>query len=304
MLGFALSMESIPCIFGHGYSDQVVVEESGFQGRRCPACGLIFVSPRPTLAQAAPPATQPPFSSPDPIADLIAQTQFQAIYNQNPIYHTLHEKPLSILEISCGAGHFLRIAKRNRLEPFGIEPEASLARVVRDELGIPCENALSPEAFGGKNFDLIFLSNLTRGLLEPIRDFEMIREKLKPHGQLIFETNNHADIDPRYHRLVPAWNFPQHLFSFGEKSIRELLRRTGFTRTHIVSWSTLPEFTLLRPFSAQRNGTGGTIHNSRQARPLVLQKLAAHLRHFARYDLGAFSSNRRVPRSMLVWAMK
>ena len=46
-------MESIDCIFCNTSEAEarVVIEENGFSGRQCPACGLVYISPRPTLAE-------------------------------------------------------------------------------------------------------------------------------------------------------------------------------------------------------------------------------------------------------------
>ena len=49
--GRNLSMEEIKCIFCNKSSEDVVIEENGFKGRKCPECGLIFISPRPTQAE-------------------------------------------------------------------------------------------------------------------------------------------------------------------------------------------------------------------------------------------------------------
>jgi len=42
-------MVDIQCIFCNSGSDKIVIEENGYSGRKCPKCGLIFISPRPTF---------------------------------------------------------------------------------------------------------------------------------------------------------------------------------------------------------------------------------------------------------------
>ena len=47
-----LPLETIRCIFcGDPATAPVVIEENGFTGRKCPRCGLIYVSPRPKLSE-------------------------------------------------------------------------------------------------------------------------------------------------------------------------------------------------------------------------------------------------------------
>ena len=310
-------MESIPCIFGHGFSENTVIEENGFQGRRCPICGLIYVSPRPDPKEVVELYQQDKAHlsaehhlSFNPAADLAARTHFHAIYNSNSV----SRKPLSILEIGCGGGRFLQIARENGHEVFGIELNVNQARHVQEKLGIPCEiTPFSPQSFGDKKFDIIFHCDVTSHFPDPIRDFTVMREKLNPHGQLVFETGNGADIHPRFYKYIPAWQFPDHLFFFGEASLRELLQRAGFSRSHFVSWSILPQLALIRvlgrnkvrkPASRKISETSRGEQNGISKKKRLVKTAFAHTMHFARFTLGSFSSNPRVPRTMLVWAMK
>ncbi len=48
-------MEYIQSIFCHRSSDQIVIEENGYKGRKCSQCGLIFISPRPTFSDSPTP---------------------------------------------------------------------------------------------------------------------------------------------------------------------------------------------------------------------------------------------------------
>jgi SAM-dependent methyltransferase len=310
-------MESIPCIFGHGYSDDVVIEENGFQGRRCPGCGLIFISPRPDPREVLELYHQDEahlsaehHHGYNPSADLDARTHFHAIYNSNSV----SRKPLSILEIGCGDGRFLQVARENGHAVFGVELNPHQARHVQEKLGIPCETTpFSPHSFADKKFDIIFHSDVTNHLSDPIEDFTVMREKLNPHGQLVFETGNGADIHPRYYKYIPGWKFPDQRFLFGEASLRELLQRAGFNRSHFVSWSILPQLALIRalrrnktrtPGSRPTSGTSQAEQTHLLKKRRLLQLASAHTMHFARFTLGSFSSDPQVPRTMLVWAMK
>ncbi len=45
-------MEDISCIFCKtSQKDRIVIEENGFMGKKCSRCGLIYISPRPTLLE-------------------------------------------------------------------------------------------------------------------------------------------------------------------------------------------------------------------------------------------------------------
>jgi hypothetical protein len=40
-------VEHIKCIFCDIESNNAIIEENGYQGKKCPHCGLIYISPRP-----------------------------------------------------------------------------------------------------------------------------------------------------------------------------------------------------------------------------------------------------------------
>lgn len=315
-------MQTIPCIFGHGFSEDVVIEENGFQGRRCPTCRTIFISPRPEPEEVFDLYHHDKAHLPahhhigfNPAAELAARAHIDAIYNSGRNYHSKGEKPLSILEIGCGGGRFLQLAKERGLDPYGVELNPHQAQYVNEQLGIPCETKpFTRTSFGDRLFDIIFHCDVTSHLQDPVGDFTAMREKLTPHGQLVFETGNGADIDPRYYKYFSAWQYPDHLFFFGENSIRELLKRAGFSKVHIISWSILPQLRLIKLLTRgggrRKTGANSSNHDKVHApgtigrKQRIVKTLLARTMHFARFTVGALSSDPSVPRTMLVWAMK
>ena len=306
-------METISCIFGHGFSEDVVIEENGFQGRRCPVCKTIYVSPRPEPREIfdlyhhdRAHLSAAHHIRYNPAADLAAKAHFDAIYNQHPYYHSKGEQPLSFLEIGCGGGHLLKLAKGAGLDTFGVELNPAQAGYIESELRIPCETKpFSRSTFGDRKFDIIFHCDVTSHLHDPLGDFMAMRDKLQQHGQLIFETGNGADIDSRYYKYFNCWQYPDHLFFFGEQSIRELLQRAGFSRVHIISWSILPELMFnrfLKPGGRRKittaepmNGNTSTVPPRQSGKARLVKLATARLMHFFRFTLGALSSDTRVP---------
>jgi SAM-dependent methyltransferase len=312
-------MENIDCIFGHGPSNQVVIEENGFQGRRCPVCSLIYISPRPERSEvldlyhhdkAFLPATH--HLQFNPAAELAAKKHFHAITDQNPTGRIPKNARYSMLEIGCGGGHLLKLAKDHGFDVYGVELNPYQAEHVRSDLGIPCETVpFSRESFGNRRFDIIFHCDVTSHLSDPIGDFSAMYDKLNDTGQIIFETGNGADIDPRFYRYIQAWQYPDHLFFFGESSIRELLKRAGFKSAELRSWSILPQLAVSRAVHSRKSKPGPkspanssvSLTGRLNWKTKIKRVMAARVTHFIR-SLGALSSNSKAPRSMIVWATK
>jgi SAM-dependent methyltransferase len=311
----ASELEAIPCIFGHGFNDEVAIEENGFKGRRCHTCGLIYISPRPRREdvfdlyhhdKAHLPAVHHIQEKP---------TATMAAAHHLRILRQLRPAPASLLEIGCGGGHFLQAAREAGYEAHGIELNPSQAEYVRGKRGIPCETApFSERSFGGKKFDVIYHVDVTSHLPDPIGDFSSMLRKLGPGGVLFFETGNGADIDPQFYKYFSVFQYPDHLFFFGENTVRELLVRAGFHRDFIEirRYSILPTLKFTAFLQQRRSRHPSTVsaaipstqasnHAAVASRGEVIK---AKIFHHLKYSLGRWTARRSHPMTFLVAAKK
>ena len=134
-----------------------------------------------------------------------------------------------MLELGPGAGLFLSEARNCGYQPYGVELNPIEARWIEERLHVPCENvALSERTFGGKLFDIIYHRDVLSHLYDPIGAFCDMNRALKKDGLLVFETGNIADVDRKYIKYFSQFSYPDHLYFFGEKSLKMLLKRAGF----------------------------------------------------------------------------
>lgn len=242
-------METIDCIFCHDPSADIVIRENGFVGRKCRACDLIYISPRPSYDEM-----MGYYSAGE--GNLKYAGEHIAIKRSKKIQakHILrligkYRKDGSLLELGAGAGHFLEYARRQGFEVSAIEPGTLDAEYIRSQ-GIDCETEpLHAESFDGKCFDIIYHCDLLGHLHDPITDFAQMRAKLASGGLLVFETGNLGEVDETQLRRMPGFQYPEHLFLFGERSIRALLDRTGFECLEVNRYSISLQFRLKRLLS-------------------------------------------------------
>lgn len=285
-------MDRSACIFSHGPSTSDVIEAHGFSARRCSACGVLYNNR--ASAENGPLFT--PARSGDLYDEMVTKAHFEAFYSVNPNYHSIGEEPTTLLEIACGQGQLLKIAKKAGLQTFGVELNREAAEELEKKHGIPCESKVfSAATFGDRKFDVIFHRELIGRLRDPVQQLCEMKDKLNPHGQLIFETGNYADVSTARYKYLPRWADPEALHYYGESSIRELLKMAGFTRIQIISWSLRPELLLSPVLGGIRKVTKGRG---------IAARSRARFKYFLRYTIGALSSDRSIPRTMLVWAMK
>jgi len=99
-------METIQCIFCKITSNDTVIEENGFYGKKCPNCNLIYISPRPLSSEI-----QSLYSHDQ--AQISAKTHLSSFFikklnaNHNLKIITKFIQKGDLLEIGAGSGFFL-----------------------------------------------------------------------------------------------------------------------------------------------------------------------------------------------------
>lgn len=234
-------MEDIFCIFCKKNNSQLVIEDNNFKGRKCCECGLIYVSPRPEFLEI-----QNLYShdKAQKYADTFIPVSFSKRLHARHTLKIIKKflKNGSILEAGAGAGYFLDEAGKKGFKVYGNELNKIEANFIRNSLGIVCEESpLNVNSFGQKKFDIIYHCNLLSHLYSPITYFKTIYSKLEDNGILIFETGNIAELNKKYRKVFTGFGFPDHLFFFGEESLKKLLKQTGFTFIEVNRYSILPQ---------------------------------------------------------------
>ena len=308
------------CIFCEDpeHPGRIVIEENGFVGRKCPNCGLIYTSPRP---------------SPSEVINLyghdeshisaqahIAEEFPKRLYAR---HHLLLIKRYlergSVLEIGAGAGYFLDEARAAGFDVQGIELNSTQADFIRNHLGIPCDDRpLTDASFGGKKFDLIYHCDVISHFHDPIRELRTIRDKLRPGGFMIYETGNLSDVAAKHFRAYTRFQYPDHLFFFGEHNSQKLLALTGYELVAVHRYSIMPHLLAskrldsLRSACRDRDKRTETIEANR-TKPVPGPRsqtggFARQAWHYAlyllRYKVGAILPKKGKPQTMILVARK
>lgn len=322
-------MDNISCIFCDIPSTDVAVEENGFTGKRCPECGLIYISPRPSFEEIVDLYGHDTahISAEDHIADELRKRLY-ARYHLKKILPVIRSGEL--LEIGAGAGFFLNEAEALGFTPYGLEFNPIQAEYIRSELKIPCEESpLSRTVFNRKKFDLIYHCDVISHLFDPVNDFQIMHDLLNDEGVLVFETGNYAEMNPGYYKYIDSFMYPDHLFFFSVKNLEQLLDRSGFEMVRIHRYSILPQlkiktlFTRLKEMVRERNGTNSTTPDSKTTTGRERRKepsgdeagvrtrnkslsgdLKVWVNYILRYHLGKFVPKIGRPQTMIVIARK
>jgi SAM-dependent methyltransferase len=320
------SVDEIDCVLCEGASSTPIIFENGFTGRQCSECGLIFISPRPSRAEmdelyrhgAAHLSPEWFVRGPEAIASRLRARRDAGLVQRLAVGG-------SLLEIGPGRGTFLAAARRRGFNVSGVELNPTQASFIRTELGIACAESLdSAQDMGGGRFDVVYHRDVLSHFYDPHEELERLRALLKPGGLQIFETGNLADVDHRHLKLIPSFQYPDHLFFYGRRSLHKLLDQTGFSPVHTYRWSMLPERWLrsrvrlardrVAGNSARDSGDSGPDHALGVARPEPAGTRAAGgqaarqaldlLYYGLQTTLGKIPAGERIPQTLIVIARK
>jgi SAM-dependent methyltransferase len=235
-------MEDVTCIFCKKTNYDIAIEDNSYTGRRCDLCNLIYISPRPSLAEIV---DYYGHNESAISADRhIASGHIKRLHARHNLQRlTQYVSSGSLLELGAGAGYFLLEAREIGFEVHGIELNTLLAVFMRKHLKIPCEESpFDVTSFGGKKFDVIYHCDVLSHFYDPIADFTRMHERLTDGGILAFQTGNFADVQKKFYGFIDSFLYPEHLFFFGEQSLVELFGRTGFELLATYKTSLMPYY--------------------------------------------------------------
>ncbi|NQT00075.1 MAG: class I SAM-dependent methyltransferase [Candidatus Omnitrophica bacterium] len=224
--------------------------EHPFKVVRCKACGLIYVNPQPHID-----AILGSYRA-DYYSEWIAkQTKSrQRLWKSRLAQLKKYKHSGSLLDVGCGDGIFLTLARDGGWEVCGTEISEYAWRYSKEKKGLNVFKGELKEAnFGSRSFDCVTLWHTLEHTRDPLGTLTEISRILKDDGILIVEVPNVNNYLFRaVYRLVkrkPLSLFSLrdkewHLFHFPEKNLKLLLEKANFqvvARTLKISQVLMPQ---------------------------------------------------------------
>ena len=147
-----------------------------------------------------------------------------------------HQDKGRLLDIGCGIGTFLHLAREKGWEPCGIDPSKSGSAFAREvhKLDVQCGDIFDA-GFPSAHFDVITLYHVLEHISELNPFISEIRRILKPSGNgkdagtLVIEVPNGGSLQSRLQKADWPYVHPRdHLYYFSAQSLPKLLRKHGF----------------------------------------------------------------------------
>ena len=147
-----------------------------------------------------------------------------------------HQDKGRLLDVGCGIGTFLHLAREQDWESYGVEPSKSGSDFAQEvyELDVRCGDLFDAD-FPSAHFDAITLYHVLEHISELNPFLSELRRILKPAddeqkaGTLVIEVPNGEGLQSRLQKADWPYVHPHdHLYYFSARSLPKLLRKHGF----------------------------------------------------------------------------
>lgn len=224
---------------------------------RCKDCGLVFKNPRPLESEILEEIS----------TDRILPEHKKEVWYDSKIHlfksnlrrlERYIPKKGRLLDLGCGYGIFLKMAKDSGWQVEGVEIAQSACRYAREVLGLKVFGVTLKEVrFPDSYFDAVTLWELLGELCNPKEELKEIKRVLKPTGLIALRLHN-ADFHVALQLFLKKFAHPEkrlgllptvfHNYNFSPKTIKMMLKEVGFQDIRIY----VSEFTTGDPYGTAR----------------------------------------------------
>ncbi len=166
------------------------------------------------------------------------------------------ETPKTLLDIGCGYGYFLKMAKENGWDVEGIEISQNAVKHCREILNLKVyDKPLAELNLPSDKYDAVTMFGVLDVLPQPLNELKEVCRILKKNGILLIRVNNFSFHLSAYKLgLIPPLKLfglkpgILHRYGINNKSLRYILMNSGFSDIKIIN---------SRPTEGDPYGTGG-----------------------------------------------
>jgi len=226
------------------------IAAGSFQLRCCRSCGCIFQHPLPDSSALASFYPRQYWWSADPRSGFSATLgkierayrEFVGLDHVRFLQRCARAsgRGRSLLDIGCGNGTFLHLARRRGFVPHGMDRSEHAVAAARAQYDLPVRQGdIGSDLWQGHSFDFITMFHVLEHLPAPGKALEYASGLLKPGGSLILQVPNASSLQAR--AFGARWyglDVPRHLINFTPRSLGMLLDRAG------LSWKIVRRFSL------------------------------------------------------------
>lgn len=233
--------ESVLCNYCSSDKYRVRYIKDKFNYVECIKCGLVFVNPRLTQNEINHLYDENYFRGKGFDRSIEYKKEFEEksgkidltdwdISTIRELLQTNSEMP-KLLDAGCGMGLFLWKAKQKGFDVEGLELSSYASEFVKSK-GIGVQNKSIYEAkLTPNSYDAIVMKEVIEHLPDPMKALQINHKALKPGGVLFITTGNYNCPERKLRGKDWFYFMPAgHIYIFSNRTIKQYLKKTGFTK--------------------------------------------------------------------------
>lgn len=197
---------------------------------KCSACSFVFAQKIPTTKELNDHYTSA-YTREDYLSPITVKRYHEILDKLAPFRQTGN-----LLDIGCGVGYFLEVAKERGWQVYGTEYTDESMNINLAKGFCMHQGKLNPENYSPEFFDVITSFEVIEHINNPLEEMGHINQLLRKGGLFYCTTPNFNSL-LRF-QLGNKWNviaYPEHLSYYTPKTINHLLVKTGFKKLAILT---------------------------------------------------------------------
>jgi len=207
---------------------------------KCKICGLVYQNPRPSEKEMLRRFTSEPVVLEQ--KEMVRDYAKIELFKKNLKRIERYSPKGRLLDIGCGYGTFLKMAKNRGWQTWGVEISDSEYKHDTQDLGLNIFKGTLKEArFPDNFFDIITLWDVLNELNDPLDSLLEVSRILRRGGLLLFRVRNltfHLNFCYTFRNLAKKLNIGPvhfHLYVFSPKTVKRILRKVAFRDIKITN---------------------------------------------------------------------
>ena len=198
---------------------------------KCSDCGFIFMRKIPTNAELESYYSVYAYENEKEMSEP-TRVSLESLVKGSDLYRQNNR----ILDVGCGEGWILEVAKKNGWDVYGTEYSARAIEICEAKGIKMYKGVLKPEEMQANEFDVIVSSETIEHINNPREDFSNICKLLRKGG-LLYVTTPNFNSYLRY-LLKEKYNiikYPEHLSYYTKTTLNTLLTSCGFKKVKLLT---------------------------------------------------------------------
>lgn len=223
------NLEYVKCNLCEGDKTNILLEKNSFYLVKCKRCGLVYTNPRLKKSisyERYDDGILNTYLSTLSAANELLQKIYLEVLKNSEIYRNKNR----ILDIGCGVGLFLKKAREENWDVFGIELSEIAINYAKKNYNLDLiKGELKDVKFKDNYFDVITMWEVIEHLKNPKEELKEIFRVLREGGLLFLSTPNFNSLN--FFLRKKDWciiNPSDHIYYFIPETLKKFLINTGF----------------------------------------------------------------------------